>query len=98
MPDRSRLRPTWDWEDPVIRTYPRLRLKLALGFVLGGVAVGVVSYFIGEQESTSAAYRVVPVVGAWCVMFPFLIAGILGNIKRLAPPHEGETTTGAKPG
>jgi hypothetical protein len=73
-----------------------LRLKLVLGFILGGIAVGVVSYFIGDQESTSAAYRVVPVVVAWCLMFPFLIAGILGNIKRLAPPQEGDATTGAK--
>lgn len=80
------LRPSWDWDDPAVRTYPWLRAKLVLGFVLGVLFVGVFSYFFVGDEAESTFQSVSPGVAGYVLVYPFVIALVLGNIKRLSPP------------
>lgn len=74
---------SWDWSDPSVRSYPRLKLKLIAGLLLGGLALGVFAFLFVNRE-TSAVARVGPVIVGWIIAYPFVVAVVLGNIKRLA--------------
>lgn len=79
-------RPFWDWNDPRIRSYRLFKTKMVVTFVLGGVVLGVFGYFVGDATE-GAVLRVSSLVVVWIVGFPFLVAGIIANIKRLAEPE-----------
>lgn len=76
------IQPSWDWSDPSVRSYPHLRLKLVLGYVLGVAAVSVLTYLTRDHRQ-SALDVVGPVAIGYTVAYPFIVAIVLGNIKRL---------------
>jgi hypothetical protein len=80
----SRLRLSFDWRDPAVRSYPRLVPKLVLGLVLGVVATGLLTFFIGDADQSTQG-RFFSGALAFAVSYPLCIAVVIGNIKRLRP-------------
>lgn len=80
----SQLRLSFDWRDHAVRSYPRLVPKLVLGFVLGLVAIGLLTFFIGDADQ-SGQRRFLSGALAFAVSYPICIAVVIGNIKRLGP-------------
>lgn len=78
---------SWDWNDPRVRDYPRLRLKLVLGYVLGVIAVGTAIFLTHDatESDESALFVVSAVVAGYTVPYPLVVGIVIGNIKRLVP-------------
>lgn len=74
--------PSWDWNDPAVRSYPRLKIKLIVGYIVSLFVVSLFAYFVGEQ-SGSAIERILPVIIGYSAAYPFIISIVLGNIKGM---------------
>jgi hypothetical protein len=83
VPSIGSLELSWDWSDPRVRDYPRPRLKLVLGYVLGVIAVGAAAFL--TRGSESALFAVSAVVVGYTLGYPLLVGIVIGNIKRLVP-------------
>jgi hypothetical protein len=74
----------WDWNDPAVRDYPHLKLKLVTSALGGFVVLGLLAWFVPFSNSgLTAPERLAAVTLGWLFCCVIGYGLVLGNVRRV---------------